>query len=145
MKEAINSVRHFDNEACLQFRLDDDDAVGVRFVARLRQTGLQFQAFSSENRCVAIDFNTGVIARPHAKGIDSEDVIRQYWTSALGMMIAPKAKISIMNFGHTPESLCLAASQASAGIAFQTVQTAVQGVRDHRARCAHALPRSWKG
>ena len=68
MKEAINSVRHFDNEACLQFRLDDDDAVGVRFVARLRQTGLQFQAFSSENRCVAIDFNTGVIARPHAKG-----------------------------------------------------------------------------
>ena len=50
---------------------------------------------------MAIDFNTGVIARPLAKGIDSEDVIRQYWTSALGMMIAPKAKISIMNFGHT--------------------------------------------
>lgn len=101
MKEAINSVRRFDGEPCLQFRLDDDDAVGVRFVARLRQAGLQFQALSSEHSCVAIDFNTGVIARPHAKGIELEDVIRQYWTSALGMMIAPKAKISIMNFGHS--------------------------------------------
>ena len=36
MKEAINSVRRFGNEPCLQFRLDDDDAIGVRFVARLR-------------------------------------------------------------------------------------------------------------
>ena len=37
MQDAINEVRAFDGEHCLQFRMDDDDAVGVRYVERLRE------------------------------------------------------------------------------------------------------------
>ena len=100
MKDAINSVRHFDGEHCLQFRLDDDDAVGIGFVARLREAGGNLIGFAADHRSVAIDFNTGVIAQPSSAGIAVEEIQRQYWTSALGMMIQPSSKISVMNFGH---------------------------------------------
>lgn len=100
MKEAINSVRRFDGEHSLQFRLDDDDAVGIGFVARLREAGGNLIGFAAEHRSVAIDFNTGVIAQPSSAGIAVEEIQRQYWTSALGVMIQPSSKISVMNFGH---------------------------------------------
>ena len=100
MKEAINSVRRFDGEHSLQFRLDDDDAIGVGFVARLREAGLNLKGFAGEHRSVAIDFNTGFIAQPSATGIAVEEIQRQYWTSALGIMINPNAKVGVMNFGH---------------------------------------------
>lgn len=100
MKDAINSVRRFDEEHCLQFRLDDDDAIGIRFVARLREAGLHLQSFAAEHNTIAIDFNTGFIAQPSAAGLAAQEVQRRYWTSALGLMIRPKTRLSIMNFGH---------------------------------------------
>ena len=78
----------------------DDDAIGVGFVARLREAGLNLKGFADEHRSFVIDFNTGFIAQPSATGIAVEEIQGQYWTSALGIMINPNAKVGVMNFGH---------------------------------------------
>ena len=62
MQKAINEFRDFGNEPCLQFRLDDDDAVGVDYVERTRETASDLAAFSRTHGNIAIDFNRGFSA-----------------------------------------------------------------------------------
>ena len=100
MQQAINSLRLPGSEPCLQFRLDDDDAVAVSFVHRLRQAAADVAALLRDNRHVAIDFNRGYIARPGAGGIDAEPIRKPYWTAGLALMFQPDVMLSVMNFGH---------------------------------------------
>jgi len=101
MREVINHVR---NDACplpsLQFRMDDDDAVSVRFVERLRHHAAALRTFLAQNRYVALDFNQGHIARITPRGIRAKAAIETLWTPGLGMAVAPGASRGIMNFSH---------------------------------------------
>ena len=99
-QEAINSVRVFDTNPCLQFRMDDDDAVALSFVADLRHVARKVQNLLELDRHIAIDFNRGHIARATPGGLETEAVCRPFWTPALGMMVGPKVKATIMNFAH---------------------------------------------
>ena len=99
-QEAINSVRTFDEAPCLQFRMDDDDAVALSFVEDLRNVAGKCAGLLELERHVGIDFNQGYIARPGPSGLEAEAVLRPYWTPALGMLIRAKARVSIMNFSH---------------------------------------------
>lgn len=100
MKQIINSVRRFDDEPSLQFRMDDDDAVAVNFVERLRAVATDLRAFSARHNILAIDFNQGYIARPGPEGIDATPTKTAYQTAALALMTKPQVKLSIMNFSH---------------------------------------------
>jgi hypothetical protein len=100
MKAAVNSVRDAGTEACLQFRLDDDDAVAVSFIQKLRHVAGQVSGLLTDHRHVAIDFNRGYIARPHADGISATPIHKPYWTAGLAVMFRPNVPLSIMNFGH---------------------------------------------
>lgn len=99
-QDAINSVRLFDDAPCVQFRMDDDDAVALSFVQDLRGVAHGVSGLLDLDRHVGIDFNQGFIARPGPQGLDVEAVMRPYWTPALGMLIRPQARVSIMNFSH---------------------------------------------
>lgn len=101
MKQAINSVRKASDTAVLQFRMDDDDAVNLRFVERLRLAAQDNIDLIGKNRHVALDFNQGYVARPGPDGIDARAVSETLWTPALGMTSAPGAQTTIMNFGHS--------------------------------------------
>ncbi|MFD3191783.1 putative rhamnosyl transferase [Sedimentitalea sp. HM32M-2] len=100
MQAAINSVRQPSQEPCLQFRLDDDDAVACSFVPHLREAAQHVTGLLRDNRCVAIDFNQGFIVRPGAAGIAAKAIHRPYWTAGLGLMFRPDVRLSVMNFGH---------------------------------------------
>ena len=52
MKRIINSVRRMDNTPCLQFRMDDDDAVAVDFIARLREAAGDVRDLGRAPRCL---------------------------------------------------------------------------------------------
>ena len=60
MKHAINSVRDDRKLPCFQFRMDDDDAVSVTFIERLREAAQDCRPLLRKNKHVAIDFNQGV-------------------------------------------------------------------------------------
>ncbi|MEP5729835.1 MAG: putative rhamnosyl transferase [Sulfitobacter sp.] len=100
MQEAINSVRRFDNAPCLQFRMDDDDAVACTYVERLRETATDVSALAAKHRHIAIDFNQGYIARPSATGLDVCATNAPYTTAALALMFQPDLRLSVMNFAH---------------------------------------------
>ena len=101
MREVINQVRDDTSSLpSLQFRMDDDDAVSVHFVERLRHHATALAPFLAQNRYVGLDFNQGHIARITPRGIRAKPTIETLWTPGLGMAVAPGASRGIMNFSH---------------------------------------------
>ncbi|MCC5983430.1 MAG: putative rhamnosyl transferase [Rhodobacteraceae bacterium] len=100
MARAITEVRRPGLRFSLQFRLDDDDGVGCRFVERLRRTVHEAQPIFERNRRVAIDFNRGHVMRASAAGIHALPVTRAYWTPGLAVALQQDCRQTVMNFGH---------------------------------------------
>lgn len=100
MQEAINSVRRFDNEPCLQFRMDDDDAVACAYVGKLRQAAQDVRNLSRRHPFLAIDFNRGFIASPGPEGLKATPTNTPFTTAALALMLKPSEKRTVMNFAH---------------------------------------------
>lgn len=100
MKEIINTFREDRGLPSLQFRMDDDDAVSINFVQRLREAAQGVEGIIRTNRYLGIDFNQGFTARIDAGGIRARPSVETLWTPALGMAVAPRASRGIMNFSH---------------------------------------------
>lgn len=100
MAEILNDARDDLGQPCLQFRHDDDDAVSVSFVQRLREAAADCPGLLRDHRLVGFDFNRGYIARPDAGGMLAQETVTPYWGVALAMAVKPWARHTIMNFGH---------------------------------------------
>ncbi|TMV06756.1 hypothetical protein FGK63_11555 [Ruegeria sediminis] len=100
MKAILNAARRNPSEPCLQFRQDDDDAVSVDFVERLRTAARDCAGLLRRNRTVAIDYPRGFIAEMGADGISASEQVRNLITAALGMYVRGGCPASIMNFAH---------------------------------------------
>lgn len=101
MREAINAARDERKAPCLQFRMDDDDAVSVHFVERLRSLAQECRPLLRHHPHVAFDFNTGWVASPGPDGIRAAQVTEALWTPALAMSAKGQRRNTIMNFGHS--------------------------------------------
>tara|TARA_R110002110_G_scaffold185711_7_gene392805 strand:- start:3700 stop:4506 length:807 start_codon:yes stop_codon:yes gene_type:complete len=100
MKEILNAARINPAEPCLQFRYDDDDAVSVDFIEKLRKAASDCAALVAGNRTVAFDWNQGFVAEFGADGIAAVDMFRQFYVASLGMYIKGNCAQTIMNFAH---------------------------------------------
>ncbi|KAE9628879.1 putative rhamnosyl transferase [Parasedimentitalea maritima] len=100
MKEVLNTARRDPSQPCIQFRHDDDDAVSVDFVERLRQTVIDCPGLVDRNPTVAIDFNRGFIAEVGASGMAAAATMKPYNVAALGMYVQGGSAKTIMNFAH---------------------------------------------
>lgn len=100
MKQLLQEARRDPAAPCLQFRHDDDDAVSVDFVARLRQLARDCDGLVGANRTVAFDFNRGYVAELGADGIAATEVVRPLNVAALGMYVAAGCRLTVMNFAH---------------------------------------------
>ena len=88
MKRVLNAARDNPDAPCLQFRHDDDDAVSVDFVERLRQTAEDCRGLLSNHRTVAIDFCKGFVARVGDTAIHAAEGHHPYVVAALGIVSA---------------------------------------------------------
>lgn len=100
MRAAINTLRDADAPLSLQFRLDDDDAVNLRFVARLREVAREARGLLLGSPKSAIDFTRGHVARASAAGIEAEAVTRACWAPGMALAIRRGNGQSVMNFAH---------------------------------------------
>ncbi|WP_366140794.1 putative rhamnosyl transferase [uncultured Ruegeria sp.] len=100
MQDVLNSARNNPDQPCLQFRHDDDDAVAVDFVERLRGCVRDCVGLFEKRAMVAVDFNSGYLARATADGIQAARVHRPLITAGLGMYVRGGQQKSIMNFAH---------------------------------------------
>ncbi|SFH37403.1 putative rhamnosyl transferase [Sulfitobacter dubius] len=100
MKEVLNAARINPKEPCLQFRYDDDDAVSVDFIARLRGTVEDSAGLLRGQRSVAFDWPKGYIAEFGPNGIRAAEVFRPLNVAALAMYVKGGSPLTIMNFAH---------------------------------------------
>ncbi|MCX7568202.1 putative rhamnosyl transferase [Sulfitobacter sp. F26169L] len=100
MKEILNAARRDFSQPCLQFRFDDDDAVAVDFVARLRKAAQDCAGLTKQHKSVAFDWNKGFIAEYGSKGVTATEVFRPFDVAALGMWVKGNCHLTIMNFAH---------------------------------------------
>jgi hypothetical protein len=100
MREAINTLRDPDAPLSIQFRLDDDDAVNLRFVERLRATTRECRPLFLQNLKAAIDFTRGHVIRASAHGIEAEAVTRAWWSPGMAVVLRRGNLQTVMNFAH---------------------------------------------
>jgi len=100
MKEILNAARRDPAQPCLQFRHDDDDAISVDFIERLRGSVSDCPGLIDKNRTVAFDFNRGYVAKVDAKGIAAVEVHQPYYVASMGMYVEGGCRQTIMNFAH---------------------------------------------
>lgn len=98
-QEVINDARDM-TEPCLMFRHDDDDAVAVTFVERLRAAAADCAALTRAHRLVGFDWNRGWVARPTADGLRAEPSVTPYWGVAQAAAVQPGVRLTLMNFAH---------------------------------------------
>ncbi|MEP3944297.1 putative rhamnosyl transferase [Ascidiaceihabitans sp.] len=100
MRDILNDARHDRSEPCLQFRFDDDDAIGVDFITRLREAATDAKPLTAKHKMVAFDFHQGWTAEFTGQGISATQTYRPMFTAALAVQVAGGNGQSIMNFGH---------------------------------------------
>lgn len=101
MKDILNGARRDPGAPCLQFRFDDDDAVAVDFVERLRQASKDCAALSAGHKAVTFDWNKGLNAKFGPEGVALAEMHRACFVAALGMQVRGRTALTIMNFNHT--------------------------------------------
>ncbi|MFY2823225.1 putative rhamnosyl transferase [Ruegeria sp. MALMAid1280] len=100
MKQILNAARDNPSAPCLQFRHDDDDAVSVDFVERLRIAAVEGETLMANNKTVAIDYNQGFLARFGPDGIRAAQVFRPLLGVGFAMHVRGGCEQTIMNFAH---------------------------------------------
>ena len=100
MQAVLNAARDDLSQPCLQFRHDDDDAVSVDFVERLRKATRDAPGLLARHRMVTIDFNCGFLARFNAQGIQATQVFKPLLGVAFATYVRGGHEKSIMNFAH---------------------------------------------
>lgn len=100
MKQVFRGARRDPAEPVLQFRHDDDDAVSVDFVERLRQAAEDCSGLLERSAAAAIDFSLGYAASFSAAGIAAAETYRPWLGVGLAMYAGPGVARSIMNFAH---------------------------------------------
>lgn len=100
MKKAVNEWRGQPTEPCLQFRLDDDDAMALTFVEKFKQAAVDLGAITAQHSSVAVDFNQGYVFTASAEGVKLWPYHYPYSAIALGMIVAAGSDDTIMSHGH---------------------------------------------
>ena len=100
MQAAIKEELGEDNTESLQFRLDDDDAVGLGFVQGLRWFARATARMRRRWRYVAFDYNRGYSVRLSAQGIEAEEATAHFWACGLAVLLRPGDPRTVMNFPH---------------------------------------------
>lgn len=100
LKQLLNAARKDPDQPCLQFRHDDDDAISVNFVERLRAAAQDVQGLTRRSQTVGIDFNNGYLARFGPDGIYAKPVFQPLLGVALGLYVSGGSKQTIFSFAH---------------------------------------------
>ncbi len=100
MAKAINDWRGVADTPCLQFRLDDDDAMALTFIESFKQTARDLAPICARHPSVAVDYNQGYIYTADTSGLKLWPYHYPYSAIALGMIVGAGSTDTIMSHGH---------------------------------------------
>ena len=100
MRDLALGLRDDPGAPCIQFRLDDDDAVGRGFVAGLRETAVDVADLSARHGLVAVDFNHGWVLRRDGAGLAAGERVLPCASAGLGLIVPGGEVRGVFNFAH---------------------------------------------
>lgn len=100
MKIAVNQFKDPDADIIAHFRLDDDDAVAVDFVEKLRAAFIVNQNLFTPTKRLALDFQNGFVVQASPQSTLIQPVIEQLWTPALCVFLTPRSTGNALTFPH---------------------------------------------
>jgi len=101
-QSVMNAARKHINKPCLQVRHDDDDALAIDFVARLRKAAKDCKPLLQENRLVGFDWNRGYTVRASdVAQFEITETVTPYLGVAQAVAVQGGVKQSLMNFAHS--------------------------------------------
>jgi len=86
--------------AAAEFRLDDDDAVGVDFIERVRDFFPKVRGIYRNGGKLVLDFNRGFILSVDEDGVQLRQVITRNWTPGQVLFIRPQSDKCLFDFAH---------------------------------------------
>lgn len=87
-------------DAVVQFRLDDDDAIGVDFIRRLDGLVRAMKRLLARQEAFAIDFAKGLVLRRIEQGLWVEPCFTRTWTPGLAIVTRPDTDKFVLDFQH---------------------------------------------
>lgn len=100
LQEAMQAELGDNDTENLQFRLDDDDAIGVDFIEQIRAIAGRSARLRRREPRMAIEFNTGWSVGLSDQGIRAEAVVTSFWACALAVLFPAGDSRTVMNYGH---------------------------------------------
>lgn len=98
----LNAARKHINQPCIQVRHDDDDALAVDFVAKLRKAVSDCEGLVLGNRLVGFDWNRGYTLCPSTRHpFEMAETVTPYLGVAQAVTVQGGVKQSQMNFAHS--------------------------------------------
>lgn len=89
-----------DDDESLQFRLDDDDAVGTNFVRGIRRTARLATKLRDGWQNMVIEYSRGYSVRLGPEGILAQEIQGQFLACGLAVLFRPGDAKTVMNYGH---------------------------------------------
>lgn len=100
-RDVLWAGRDLARAAVAEFRLDDDDAVAVDYVAQLRRNWPRVTRLAGPNGRVALDHGRGVVIQGHADGrVDLHLLLTLCWSAGLAIFLRPEDEGIVMDFPH---------------------------------------------
>lgn len=101
-QSVLNAARKHVNQPCLQVRHDDDDALAIDFVARLRKAASDCAPLLLANHLVGFDWNRGyTISQSDTHPFELAETVNPYLGVAQAMAVQGGVRQSQMNFAHS--------------------------------------------
>lgn len=97
---AVRAVIDPAADVTAQFRLDDDDAVAVDFIAALRRDFDLMQPFFREKRQMALDYMRGVLLVDRGGGVDVQPRLVQSWAAGMVLFLPQGDARSVLDVPH---------------------------------------------
>lgn len=98
----LNAARKHIHQPCLQVRHDDDDALAVDFIDRLRKAASGCAPLLRDNRLVGFDWNRGFTVSPSKRHrFKITETVSPYLGVAQAMAVQGGVRQSLMNFAHS--------------------------------------------
>lgn len=97
---AVKSVIDPAADVTAQFRLDDDDAVAVDYIAALRRDFALLQPFYREKGQMALDYMRGVLLVDRSGVVDVHPRLVQSWAAGMTLFLPRGDERSVLDFPH---------------------------------------------
>jgi len=100
-RDVLLSHRDPSRAVVAEFRLDDDDAVAIDYVAQLRRSWPKLARLAGPNGRVALDHGKGLVLQAHPDGrIETHALLTQCWSAGLALYLRPDDPGIVMDFPH---------------------------------------------